>query len=399
MLRIVEKNCCGCGACVAVCPKNCIEMIPNKYGFVYPNVDLERCVSCGQCVHVCGWRQEQTSEKAVDFQRRVYAAYSLDEKTRFAASSGGLFGTLAAKILKDGGVVYGAAFDDDLKLATRRVERLGDLPKLFKSKYLQSDCSDAYSQIEDDLKSDRRVLVCSTPCQIAAIKSYLKRDYPSLIAVDFFCHGVPSQNFFDACKSYVERKKKIKIIGYEFRTKVRGGATSHYYTLTYRKGNRTRKRTSLYLSSPFYATFQNKYISLRDSCYACKYSKENRASDITLADFHGIERYLSGINRFDGVSTVVVHSAKGLTLFDAIKETIFIKEFDLGALMRNGDCFSGPTPMPARRAEFWRDYITLDFDLFAKKYMNPKKEWPKFVYYSLPTGLRKLLKRIILKEM
>ena len=146
-----------------------------------------------------------------------------------------------------------------------RVDKEDELPKLYKSKYLQSNCIDSYESIEKDLKKGKNVLLCSSPCQVAAIKSYLNKSYENLITLDFICHGVPSQSFFNKCKSYVEEKNDIKIVGYQFRTKIKNGSTPHYYTLIYEKDGKRKIKSDLYIKTPFYLAFQ-KYITLRDSC-------------------------------------------------------------------------------------------------------------------------------------
>ena len=389
------SKCSGCGACGAVCPKDCIAMTEDAYGFLFPVASPSLCIECGRCEAVCPWKKDTAVPG--EYRQTAFAAYSLDKELRFSSSSGGMFGTFAQKMLEGGGIVYGAAFDETLHLSMQRVECEEELPKLFKSKYLQSDCSGAYRSIQRDLESGRTVLVCSSPCQIAAIRSFLKKEYDNLLTVDFFCHGVPSQSFFDRCKAHVEKKRGVRVVGYQFRTKLRHGATPHYYTLTFERNGKRGSETALYIHSPFYMAFQ-KYISLRESCYSCKFAGRDRTSDITIADFHTIDRYVDGINRFDGISMVILNSGKGNALWDSCKDNLCVYPVDLEELIRNKECFAGATPKPASRTRFLEDLATRDFEELAAIYMNPKREWKKRIYYALPSPLRNILKRLVIGE-
>lgn len=395
MIMIDEpRDCCGCGVCSEVCPVKAINMGQDKYGFVVPKIIKDKCISCGKCRKVCPCINKYS---VPDYEQIAYAAYSSNPEVRFNGSSGGAFETLAREILRQDGVAYGAAFDSRMSLKMERVNDVAGLQTLLKSKYIQSDCSEAYKQIQDDLKAGRIVLVCSTPCQIGALRNYLGIDYEKFITIDFFCTGVPSQEFFNKCKSHVERKNNIKIIDYQFRTKIKNGATPCYYKLTYEKNGKTTSKTRLYLKSPYYMAFQ-KYISLRDSCYFCKYADSNRASDITIGDFHSINSYVKEINRFDGCSTIIINSVKGALLFEQCSKEFEIWKMNLEQMKSNKDCFAGPTAEPAGRTQFLTDYCTMNFGDFADKYMNSSKEWKKEVYYRLPSGIRKIIKRIVIGE-
>ena len=222
----------------------------------------------------------------------------------------------------------------------------------------------------------------------------MDKEYENLTTVDFVCHGVPSQNFFDQCKSYIEERDGVKISGYQFRVKKRNGATPHYYKMEYitQKGERRESAPRLYTKSPFYLAFQ-KYISLRDSCYNCRFSCSNRCSDITIGDFHNIDRYISGIDRFQGVSTVVVNTEKGAELWRNSCEKTKYWQMDFKNLIANSELMCGPTPKPRVRDAFIEDLKNMSFDAVIKKYMNGKKEWKKDIYYMMPRGLRNLMKK------
>ena len=391
MLSVSTNLCCGCGNCALVCPKGCISLTENENGFLLPTVNTDSCISCGKCEKVCPVL-DYTAK--IDETHTAFAAYAKTPKDRFNGSSGGVFGGAAKHFLKSNGIVYGAAFDEHLQLKTTKAENEDELTPLFKSKYLQCDIGSAFIDIRQHLENGKKVLYTATPCQIQALKKYLGKTYENLWTIDFVCHGVPSQKFFDLCREYTQTKQNIQIENYQFRAKKKHGSTPHYYKMKYRKNEKSKEKTSLYLHSPFYYGFQ-KYITLRESCYHCPFAKSNRPSDITIGDFHAIDKYVAGINRFDGVSTVVINTEKGATLWKEIQPDFVEHPIDFSVLLENKELMTGPTPKPKNYDVFWSNYRALSFKDFAKKHLNGKKEWMKRLYYHLPAFTRKILKKVI----
>lgn len=393
MISIInEKDCCGCAACSAVCPKDCITMEKGSLGHLFPVVDKDKCIACGKCEKVCPKIEPFYNNGQI--KQIVYAAYAKDEDIRFSGSSGGIFGIFSEELLDKGYVVYGAAFDENLQLKCTKAETLDELRPLLKSKYLQSDLSKKYHEIKMLLDNGKKILFVSTPCQVAAIKKYLGKEYPNLITVDFFCHGVPSQEFFDRCRDYVEKKRKIVIRSYQFRAKKKHGACPHYFKMEYLKNGSTIIDTKLYFHSPFYLAFQ-KYINLRESCYECQFAGEKRNSDITIGDFHEIDKYADGINRFDGISTVIINTSVGRQLWNECLGKLNVIEMDLERLKRDKIYFCGGTKRPDKRDEFLKDYSSNSFESLYDKWMNPKAYWKQEIYYLLPKMVRDQIKKYI----
>ena len=391
MVQILqERDCCGCGACSVVCPQNCITMQEGTLGHLFPRVDQTKCVGCGLCDRVCPM---QVNLKHCDRQTAV-AAFAKDATTRFEGSSGGMFGVFSKKLLANGYIVYGAAFDEDLKLQCMSANTVEELSPLYKSKYLQSDMTGGFKKIKEQLRAGKKILFVSTPCQVYALKSYLMEDYPNLLTVDFFCHGVPSQRFFDQCLAEEEKALGSKILRYGFRAKKKRGATPHYVALSYEKNGRQKDIIDYYFVSPFYAIFQ-KYIDLRESCYNCRFAGRNRASDITIGDFHDIDRYIQGVNRFDGVSTVVLNTPKGYAMWDSCLEYVQAYPMDLEKLISDGQCFGNGTNRPARRDEFVDDYNKLETEALLRKWANPNAYRKQQIYYGLPKAIRQKLKKFM----
>ena len=391
MIQILqERDCCGYGACSVVCPQNCITMQEGTLGHLFPRVDQTKCVGCGLCDRVCPM---QVNLKHCDRQTAV-AAFAKDATTRFEGSSGGMFGVFSKKLLANGYIVYGAAFDEDLKLQCMSANTVEELSPLYKSKYLQSDMTGGFKKIKEQLRAGKKILFVSTPCQVYALKSYLMEDYPNLLTVDFFCHGVPSQRFFNQCLAEEEKALGSKILRYGFRAKKKRGATPHYVALSYEKNGRQKDIIDYYFVSPFYAIFQ-KYIDLRESCYNCRFAGRNRASDITIGDFHDIDRYIQGVNRFDGVSTVVLNTPKGYAMWDSCLEYVQAYPMDLEKLISDGQCFGNGTNRPARRDEFVDDYNKLETEALLRKWANPNAYRKQQIYYGLPKAIRQKLKKFM----
>ncbi len=391
MIQIVnEENCCGCGACVAVCPKQCISMKERTLGCLYPEIDNKICINCGRCEKVCPINRFPLNN---DYEQSLYAAYAKDENVRNSGSSGGIFQILATKLFADSYTVYGAAFDQNLQLKCTVAEKESDLKYLLKSKYLQSSMQSKFEEIKDKLNRNQRVMFCSTPCQVAALKSYLNTEYENLFTVDFFCHGVPSQRFFDECIAFDEKHKyKGKVIRYTFREKKKKGSTPHYYSCDYKTKQAIKHSSGYYFDSTFYTAFQ-KYICLRESCYNCIFSGRDRHSDITIGDFHDVNKYIDGINRFDGVSTVIINTEKGSRLFKSCEKEINVFPVDIEKLIEDKIIFSGCTKRPEKRNEFIKEYNENGIKGLYRKYLNPKFYLLNRIYYSMPKFIRKIMNR------
>lgn len=189
MIIITDKhNSCGCGACVQRCPRQCITMHSDKEGFAYPVVDTKLCTNCGLCEMVCPVINQQPEQAPI----ATYAAINSDQAVREESSSGGIFTLLAEETINNGVVVFGAAFNDKWQVAHTYANEINDIKKFRGSKYVQSDICGSYSVAEKFLKEGKEVLFSGTPCQIAGLKRFLRKEYKNLKTIDFICHGVPS---------------------------------------------------------------------------------------------------------------------------------------------------------------------------------------------------------------
>lgn len=349
--KVVKNNCTGCYACENICPKNCIDMKVDKEGFRYPNVDEEVCIKCEKCLNVC----PILNQKTIVNNPKAYASYNKDERIRRESSSGGIFTLLSEKVIQNNGVVFGAKFDDNFDVVHRYTQDIKGLKSFRGSKYVQSKIGQAYNQVKNFLKNNRLVLFSGTPCQIAGLKSFLGKDYSNLICIDIICHGVPSPLAWDKYKSEISRGKNITSIN--FRDKTYGWKT-YSFRIDFDDNTSFLEKGA-----------DNKYIRgfigdiyLRPSCHNCKFKTLNRQSDITLADFWGIENIDSKMDDGKGTSLVMVNSKKGNHILKEIEDFIVFKEVDLNnAIKYNMSAIKSSYCNP-RRKYFFKKVNKFKFD-------------------------------------
>lgn len=310
MITISQKeNCCGCGGCAQVCPKGCIAMTPDGEGFAYPKVDAAACVDCGLCEKACPVKNAPPEEDTVPTP--AYVAMANDTDLRQQSSSGGVFSLLAAAVLKKGGTVYGAAFDENFRVLHIAVTDEADLPRLRGSKYVQSDTRESFREIKALLQKGTPVLFSGTACQCAGLRQFLGGDSENLVTVDIFCHGTPSPKAWEKCLG--EQEKAVSAVYFRDKTP---GWRAYTFGFDYADGTSYRIPRD---EHPYFKLFLEN-VSLRPSCYACRFKGLNRPADITLGDCWGIESWLPGMDDNRGTSVVLVHSAKGQALVDALQK-------------------------------------------------------------------------------
>ena len=389
-----SQDCCGCAACVDTCPQKCISMRKMQDGFMYPVIDGSVCNNCGLCAKKC----PSLSPSINMPQATVFAVYAKSIAQRDSGSSGGVFGILAEFVLNEGGKVWGAAFDEKLHLIHKCALHEKELAPLLKSKYIQSDLSGVYRQVLQDLKIGRFTLFCGTPCQCNALKNYVGSHTDKLLLVDFVCHGVPSQDLFDKTIDWYEKKYKVKVTSFTFRYKGKGVKHPQSYMCMH-EGD-TKPHIGLHYQFPYYFGFQ-KYITLRPSCYSCKWATLSRSGDITLGDFWGIEKYNKSLHSSEGVSMVIANTQRGRAIFDSLLNTgqLICEEVPVDYAVSNNGCLSAPSKLKTEREDFFIDMQSLSFDDVVNKYLTPRKKWIFDVYYAIPTFLRKIVRRLMEKRM
>ena len=309
MINILEKSdCCGCSACIQICPKQCISMHSDEQGFSYPTVDLNTCIECGLCEKVCPVINQETSRLPI----AVYAAKNKDEKVRLCSASGGIFTPLATKTINNGGVVFGAKFAPDFSVVHSYTETLEGLSEFRGSKYVQSDINNSYINAQAFLKEGKEVLFTGTPCQIAGLKHFLRKEYDNLITVDVVCHGVPSPKIWKEYLNSVADTTNITSIS--FRDKCNGWKRFHFSIKGVNGSDILRNEAS----NDIYLRGFIRNLYLRPSCFSCPAKSGKSQSDITIADFWGIDKYYPKFDDDKGTGLVLVNSTKGERIFKAL---------------------------------------------------------------------------------
>lgn len=371
MIEITRKeDCCGCHACMNICPTQSIAMIADNEGFLYPQVRLDTCTNCGLCETVCPMDMPiPPSEPPA-----AYAAWNNDEAVRTDSSSGGVFDTLMRSTLKQGGVVFGAAFDDNLTLIHQYAENTEECHKFRGSKYLQSIVGDVYQKVSDYLAQGRNVLFSGTPCQVAGLTAFLGNNYDNLLTCDVVCHGVPSPKVFAAYRQTLELKHGAKTRRIAFRRKDCGWKR---YSVSLSFDNDTEYRRVL-SQDPFMIGFlANTY--LRPSCHTCRFSRLPRVGDISLGDFWGVGRHHPEWDDDRGTSLILVQTGKGQKAFDECRGSLVVHEADLNLAIQSNRCICGSVAPGKNRELFFKDFQLYPFEKVLRKYMLPPTLWQRAI--------------------
>lgn len=354
MLEFDQKHkCCGCQACAQVCPKGAVAMTPDEEGFLYPVVDQTICVECGLCEKTCPLLHTADNQNSTP---QAYAACSLNEEIRMESSSGGVFTLLAEHVLGQGGVVYGAAMEGG-RVKHIRAANAEDLILLRGSKYVQSDIGTVYLQAKQDLKAGKAVLFTGTPCQIEGLKAFLRKEYARLICMDIICHGVPSPTVWERYVALREKTAGNPAVQMLFRHKHYGWkAFAMFFEFSDHTVYMSRHRDDLFMKAFLHD------LCLRPSCYQCGFKKVNRVSDITVADFWGIENVCPEMDDGKGTSLVIVHSKKGRSAFEAVCPNMRRQEVDFSAAIRGNPAMLRSAAKPKQRDAFMQRSRCEDFE-------------------------------------
>lgn len=363
-LALTKKDCCGCHACAIRCPKQCITMERDEEGFWYPKVDESACVSCGLCEKVCPvLNAVPGDETAVP---KAYAAMNEETSVRMESSSGGVFSALAQQVIGGGGIVFGAAWaDGHREVGHIGVEKEEDLALLRGSKYVQSTMGDCYAQAKAALTAGRPVLFSGTPCQVEGLHTFLGRPYENLLLVDIVCHGVPSPAVWKQYLAECEKAAGTPVRTVEFRNKDTGWNTSSV-KLVFENGT----VQSNVIAKDYFVNAFLRNACLRPSCHDCRFKKLNRVSDVTLADFWGVEEICPELDDNKGTSLVLVHSEKGEAALSELN--IRRKQVDLNAAIRQNLCVLKSSPVHPNREQFMKALETMTV-AEAVQFCVPKK--------------------------
>lgn len=383
--KIQEKDCYGCTACASVCPMKAINMKESEKGFQIPILDESLCNNCGLCLKVC-----PAHTKKLNITNKKSNCFALRHKSdgvRLASTSGGAYTAVIEACEKQSPILYGAAYVDGVVKHIRVSQN--DINALRGSKYVQSNLGETFNSVLKDLANGKYVVFCGTPCQCDGLMNLLsmkKISTSNILVIDFICHGTLSPKMFSDYLKYCEKKSGKKLVHSYFRSKHLKGWHSNQQMNVYEDG----KKDDISFSSQILVGAFYSDLAFKDSCYTCKFTSENRVSDITLGDFWGIEKHMPQLDDNKGVSFIMANTEKGEKVVKLIHTADVLPV--LCEWTEQPHLFH-PVHSPDGREEFWRFYQKNGFSKMAVKYLNAGKL--KRMLSSLYQGIIKLLKSIL----
>lgn len=383
-----KKECCGCNACVQRCPKQCITMQADNEGFLYPVVDTTTCIDCGLCEKVCPIINQAAPQEPLN----VYAAYNRNEEIRMQSSSGGIFTMLAENTINKGGVVFGVRFNKDWMPEFDHTETIEGIAPFRGSKYVQAIVGDAYKKAEEFLRIGREVLFSGTPCQIAGLKRYLRKEYANLLTIDIICHGVPSPKVWDIYLKEIcykllndmpyEKIQSVSPMGeiykscieaISFRSKITGWK-KYSFSIKLNFPTCDGINTGVFAETLDKNAFMRAFLCdtiLRPSCYSCPTKQGKSHSDITIADFWGIDTIDPTFDDDKGCGLIFLNTEKGkrnYNMLDLIsKETSF-----MDGIKYNSAYHRNARPHPNRTSFFNGLHKAKDLSTYILQMQKPK---------------------------
>lgn len=367
---IQKKDCNGCSVCIATCPQDCIEMLPDSEGFLYPSVITNKCIDCEECYNNCPSIKNNESVLK-PFNNEVYACKIKDDNIRYISSSGGAFSALSYQILNLNGYVSGVSYTPDFKEVKHTIiDNENELDILRRSKLLQSNKDGILLRIEKLLKDNKYVLFSGTPCEVFGLKSFLSNDYKNLITCDLICGCVASPKIYRKYIEHLENKYNSRIKSVNFKDKTKGWQ-ERGLKIEFENGKSYTNETA---NDPYIVSFHSRY-GIRPSCFNCKFRGVDRVSDFTLGDFWGVKYYNKQLDDNKGTSYVMVNSEKGKDLLLQAKQHMAITKIDLDiseySNKYNYRVISNPSlGDELNRSKFYKDLDILNFDILFDKHLK-----------------------------
>lgn len=366
-----HEECTGCTACSSICGKSAISFKPDALGFLYPEIDQEKCVNCGLCSRTC----PNNSSVLKAIPQDSFVGYANDSEEQLTSSSGGIASAISRWIIKNDGVVFGCYAESIDNISHIRVDKEEDLVKLKGSKYVQSDMRNCYSLVRKDVLNNKKVLFIGTPCQVAGLKSFLRKEYQNLITMDFVCHGVPSQRILKE-----SLKSKALDFGHRdynvsFRRKTRKGKKYISSYGLFVKDQKDHKNYNyiyegLYPKDMYITGFLSA-LFYRNSCYQCHYTTPERVSDITVGDYgDSDEEY----NFMEGkkllLSMITVNTSKGKSVLDKMQGILNVAHIDYAKLVAEQGQLRQPMKRHKHRDIFETNFLCQDFNALVKSLLQ-----------------------------
>jgi len=370
-----KKNCNGCCACFDICPVNAIKMVTDPEGFWYPEVDFEKCTRCTKCINVCPEINYPKIKNRDNIEPACFVVNNKNLEVRKDSTSGGVFSAFADYFYEINGSVSGAVYNDDFSVRHIVSQDSNDLKNLRSSKYLQSDLSGIYKEISKKLNDDKNVLVCGCPCQMAALRLFLGKDYDNLLICDFICKGINSPKIFRKHLDSLEKEFNSDIEYIKAKSKEFG-----WRSLTLKVEFKNKK---IYYGDGHYDNFMRGYLSsgyfCRPSCYECNFKTLPRYADITLGDFWGVEKISPDLDDNLGTSAVICNTLKGLNFFWSINNRFLYHKIKIGDIyIGNKHLFDSLKTDTRKRKLFFSNIDKYTFPEISEKFFPLKTKYNKW---------------------
>lgn len=349
-----KENCCGCSACKQICPTKSIRMEEDINGYLYPVIDINTCIDCMACIKVCPL---QVDTEMARMPQQSYAYVNLNAESRLQSASSGAFEALCMAFLQEEGnySIYGCELDDNLQAKHCSICDIKEIYKFKKSKYLQSKIDNEYISILRELKKGKKVIFSGTPCQVAALNKFLKKDFENLFTIDFVCHGVPNQKIFSRYIEELEKKNRAKVKKYIFRNKRK--IRQEWNNLGVRIDFSNGKSVEFEAEEDLYMTGFLSGLFNRDSCYKCKFASLKRISDVTIGDFWGIDKVYPELSesKTNGTSLIMCNTLKGIEVIQNFRMNTLYSTSIEDAVRENGQLRS-PQKENKKRTIFLKEF-------------------------------------------
>lgn len=385
MAKIIGKEQCnGCECCKDACPKNAISMERDNEGFYYPKIDVSLCVNCGICGKVCP-AQKTEPIRQIDFpDTKAYACSLKDVEALSKSSSGGFCAALADYVLDNHGLVFGTAFSEDFRNVYYTSTEVTSFDSMRGSKYVTAQKNGVYRSVKEELAGSRQVLFVGLPCEVAALYSFLGKDYDNLITCELICAGASSYNLLDEQLDWIENNKGGKIQHFSFRYKKYGWVPCSICSIT------DRVKYSKVFDECIFGVGM-KYAK-RLACFNCTFKEEKRVADFTAGDFWNIDKKADYYNE-NGTSVVFCRTEKANRLISDLSGLDVTEVHPDVAINGNKQQLKYPAGVPDRRSEFF-DSLNSVGGYETYKRFKPKQSFKTRVKNNLPASVYILMRRM-----